>query len=82
MKQYYKIYYEYTEGGKKILCRVFYGTRPNRCKEYKNCELNFNEGFIHAYGFDKCTPEEVHTIKINKELQKNNIDLINLNFEL
>jgi hypothetical protein len=78
MKNYFKIYYQYQETGKRILCRIFYGTHPTKSKEYKLCKNNFEEGYIYAYGYDKCTPQEIHDIKINKLLYDVKIPFIEL----
>ena len=77
MKHYYKIYYMYSQS-KKIICRIYKGTHPAKTKEYKLCKDNFKKGFLYGYGFDQCTPEEVHNININKVLEVNNIESINV----
>jgi len=76
MKQYYNIYYQYSEGGKRVICRQLYGTHPERTKEYKKCKLNLEGGYIYAYGYEVIEGKELHDILVNKYLRANNIQVI------
>ena len=48
----YQFYYRFTNGGAKRIAKIQTCKNPNLTKVYKALELNFNEGYIHSYGWE------------------------------
>ena len=49
----YSFYFQYTEGGTKQIVETRKCKVPGRTKTYKTLEDNFNDGFIHSFGYER-----------------------------
>jgi len=49
----FQFYFHYTEGGAKQVVETKVCKSPGRTKVYKTLENNFNDGFIHSYGYEQ-----------------------------